>query len=468
MMNMNRFMTRGVGERGAILVQVAISILALIAFTAFVADYGVLWVARGQAQNAADAGALAGAIGRAFDDVADPPAINGKAAESARHAALCAAQPTTCPSPATTTNPALTSTGWGVWPSQSGTNTAVEVNPAWPCPPGTPATAKCVEVNVYRDGDTKIGGGPNGSTPLPTFFGKIMNVTSQRIKATASAVAKSANTTNCMRPFAIADRWIERLTPGQYNRWIEVGGVATLVPGTPLGTRDEYVAPDANGLGGSGFKLPDDYGYKQTLIPAKNANEIEEMGMGWSLVVDLPDGAGGYLSGDANTDMIWQCIGRPVKVGQYLPTENAGTGQISHGFDTLKVQDPDATWIEGTPPSTGYIDKSCAPGNCTQVDDKGKVMSTKAFRPLSPRLVPIVVFDMDDFQKREASTPPNRSPCPTGGSCVRVASIIGYFAQSISGSTITGYLMTYPGTFTTGSPSVGDAAAFLKVIQLVR
>ena len=38
-----------------------------IAFDAFVVDYGVMWVGRGQAQNAADAGALAGAVAMAFD-----------------------------------------------------------------------------------------------------------------------------------------------------------------------------------------------------------------------------------------------------------------------------------------------------------------------------------------------------------------------------------------------------------------
>ena len=43
-------------ERGAILLHVAIGIVVLIGFLTFVVDYGVMWVARGQAQNAADAG----------------------------------------------------------------------------------------------------------------------------------------------------------------------------------------------------------------------------------------------------------------------------------------------------------------------------------------------------------------------------------------------------------------------------
>ena len=43
------------------LIQVAVAMLALLALSAFVFDYGVMWASRGQAQNAADAGALAGA-----------------------------------------------------------------------------------------------------------------------------------------------------------------------------------------------------------------------------------------------------------------------------------------------------------------------------------------------------------------------------------------------------------------------
>ena len=70
-------------ERGAVLVQVAIAILVLTALATFVVDHGVLWVSRGQAQNAADAGALSGAIARAYDELTDPPASNGKAFNSA-------------------------------------------------------------------------------------------------------------------------------------------------------------------------------------------------------------------------------------------------------------------------------------------------------------------------------------------------------------------------------------------------
>ena len=54
-------------DRGAVLVHVALAMLVLIAFSALAIDYGALLVSRSQAQNAADAAALAGASSLAFD-----------------------------------------------------------------------------------------------------------------------------------------------------------------------------------------------------------------------------------------------------------------------------------------------------------------------------------------------------------------------------------------------------------------
>jgi hypothetical protein len=53
-------MSRITNERGAVLLQVTVALLALLALSGFVFDYGVMWVSRGQAQTSADAGALAG------------------------------------------------------------------------------------------------------------------------------------------------------------------------------------------------------------------------------------------------------------------------------------------------------------------------------------------------------------------------------------------------------------------------
>jgi Putative Flp pilus-assembly TadE/G-like len=419
---MKTYLGRGTDERGAILIQVAISILSLTAFSAFVVDYGVLWVARGQAQNAADAGALAGATARAFDDTADPPATTTPF-NSAKLGALCASRSAGCPTTAPFANP--------VWPSQAGASSAVEV--FWDCPPTF--SGKCVHVNVYRDGS-------NGSTALPTFFGPLLRVTSQGVKATASARVFAANATNCMRPFALADKWTESVSPAtDYNHWTNAGEL------TP---HDVYTPPSA-GDPGTGYKWPADRGYYQTLVPGSTTDAT--IGNGWSLMVDLPDGNGGYISGGSDLrTAISTCIGHPVKIGQYLPTENAGTGPIKQGAGDLISEDPGATWD----PTTKTVQGSCAPGTCPII----------GYAPYSPRIVPIAVFDVDEFQHRKVNS--DSTPCPTGGQCVKVVNILGFFVSSyLNDGTVYGYLTSSPGEFLLG-PQVNAGASFLDVIQIVR
>src|SRR4051794_39270941 len=123
----NTFLRTGRSDRGAILIQTALAILALMGLSAFVVDYGVMWVARRQAQNAADSGALAGATARAFDEVADPPAANGATFQSAFASARA-------------------NDVFGQVPA---------VSISYPCPAsafGGTTGRGCVQVDVFRDG----------------------------------------------------------------------------------------------------------------------------------------------------------------------------------------------------------------------------------------------------------------------------------------------------------------------------
>ena len=104
----------------------------LLAFSAFVLDYGVMWTARRQAQNAADAGALAGATARGYDDYDDPPDSGGIVPQIASNVAAANL----------------------IW-NQPGTTVVT-----FDCPAGV--TGRCVRVDVYRNGE-------NGSSSLPTF-----------------------------------------------------------------------------------------------------------------------------------------------------------------------------------------------------------------------------------------------------------------------------------------------------------
>ena len=75
-------------ERGAVLVHVTVAIIGLLAFSALVVDYGVMWTARRQAQNAADAAALAGAISMTFTKPGDFDAARAMARSIGRQNAV--------------------------------------------------------------------------------------------------------------------------------------------------------------------------------------------------------------------------------------------------------------------------------------------------------------------------------------------------------------------------------------------
>jgi Flp pilus assembly protein TadG len=199
---------RFASERGMALVHVGIAILVLMAMSSFVLDYGVFWLGRGQAQNGADAGALAGATALAFDSPTD-----FSSAGPAYLSALNTAQ----------ANQIL-----GLPP----TTVSVYVDPVTAWSPPTPArcaSGGCVQVNVQQT--------------LPTYFASIFGVTSQASQATATAQALPANATNALRPWMIPDLWsppTPTFNPGVNTYFPPSTGPGTMTgyqPATSLGTQ---------------------------------------------------------------------------------------------------------------------------------------------------------------------------------------------------------------------------------------
>lgn len=99
----------------------------------------------------------------------------------------------------------------------------------------------------------------------------------------------------------------------------------------------------------------------------------------------------------------------------------------------------------------------------------------------SPRIVPISLFDADEYQWRVTANDwthewiPNVGPgpgafsCPIGGRCVRVTNILGFFIESVTnGGDVTGRIMMLPGELLTGASSVAPGASFVTNIQLIR
>ena len=170
--------SRFTSERGAIIIQVAVCLLVLLAFSAFVVDYGVMWASRGQAQTAADSGALAGAISLAYETGGNLAAQQANAKVKARAAAH-------------------QNFVWGQAPDVQPTDVTF---PA--CPPGAPGPPDmCVRVNAFRN--------QARGNALSMFFGNLVGVGSQGVRATATAQVVAADTSECLRPWAVIDRWNE-------------------------------------------------------------------------------------------------------------------------------------------------------------------------------------------------------------------------------------------------------------------
>src|SRR5690606_14734060 len=161
-------------QRGAVLIHVAIALLGLIAFSTFVTDYGIMWVSRGQVQTAADAGALSGALSLAFDNSADFNAARARARAAATANLVFGAAPDVQPTDV----------------------------PCPPCPPNTPGLPDtCVKVDAFRN--------QARNNPLPMFFGNLVGVGDQGVRATATAQIVTGTHTDCLKPWAILDRWDE-------------------------------------------------------------------------------------------------------------------------------------------------------------------------------------------------------------------------------------------------------------------
>jgi hypothetical protein len=414
-------------ERGAIIIHVAIALIALLAFSAFVIDYGLMWVSRGQAQTAADAGALAGAISLMYD--------SSKTAEATATAQMFASQ----------------NAVWG----QATANADIVVSPLpFNCPDGVPS---CIRVDVMRGMPDRTGTAHTNT--LPTFFGRIAGLNSQGVRATATAQVAAGNNVQCIKPWAVVDRWVDHSGTGiDPNGWDQGD---TFNPGT-----DVYTNP--------GFTAQSDIGMQLML-----KGEGKDWSSGWSLEIDLNGGNGGNVyrdeiagcptwvpdvglykpptpcSSTANTDPEKGCVNVKTGVKQ---------GPTVQGVADLLAYDPSARWDTSTNTVTGGCTSA---GNCQTVNPLGL--------PISPRIVPIALFDPQAYSDGGFSG---------NGGMARVVNLLGFFVEGMcsdvyatppswcgTGSdpskTVVGRLMAYPGQAHSASGSAGPAT-FLKVTRLIR
>lgn len=395
---------------------VVAAMAALLALCAFVVDYGVMWVSRGQAQTAADAAALTGVIALSFESATD--AVAKERSVAVAHENFV----------------------WGRQPNVAVGDIYVEN-----CPPTLswdPAT--CVRAEVFRN---------QGRTPLPTFFGPLIGVTSQGVRATATARAISANAANCVRPWVVADKWLE--STGSWTQQSMYQPPA-----------DVYTPPNASSAG-TGFSNKDasgnpvDHGLQLTLKLAHSGppSTPGTLSAGWSMAVDLPN---------ANTppyaNNISGCTSATVGIAQ--PSEQCLTVDTSKGcLDVF-------TGAQNGPianPNGELAQLIASDGGATW--SNGAVVNSNA--AISPRIVPVAVFDPALYLSRGYNG--------TNG-IVKVVNILGFFIEgkcsgafyhepyldcSNNGNDIVGRLVSYQGLISGASGTVAGAA-FGQVVVLVR
>ena len=283
-------------ERGMTFAFVAISLTAFLAASTLAVDVGMFMTARSQAQNAADAGALAGAIALAYDDF-DNRSAGGPAVRSAINTA--------------TENTVI--------------HDVVSVLPSDVTFPLAPSgEANRVRVQVFRTAER--------TNSVGTLIGPLFGVPTIDIVATAVAEAAPANAMSCVKPFTIPDRWIENSNP----------------PWTPSSTFDRYDSK------GQLLPNPDEYlpaghdryaGYDpmrdkgmELMIRAGTSNNVAPS-FYWSWKMPGGTGADYYRENIAN------CNDALFTAGAEMIQEPGNmVGPTMQGIDDLIAKDPDAYW----------------------------------------------------------------------------------------------------------------------------
>jgi Flp pilus assembly protein TadG len=280
------------------LIYVTTGFLSFFAATTLAVDVGMLMTARSQAQNAADSGALAGAIALALDDFDDRSA-GGPAVQAAVNAAL----------------------------ENSVIKADVAVEPGdvtFPLAPN--GEANRVRVAVYRTGGR--------NNPLSTFIAAVFGMDTANITAMATAEAALANAMTCVRPFTIPDRWDENqdadwTVDSTFDRYDNQGDLVL--------DADEYILPGQDGYQGYDPNNPEHRGLQLTLRAGTGNNIQPTFYYSWKMSE--------AIGGSFYEDNIRGCNHESVELGQVITQEPGNmVGPTSDGIDDLIAQDPSAYW----------------------------------------------------------------------------------------------------------------------------
>ena len=282
------------GERGMVLIFVALSMVAFMSATMLALDVANLMVARTQAQSSADSGALAGATALVFDDFNDRSA----AGPAVRNAIASSTAPQ---------------------------NRVINVNTSVVPGDVTFPTNIRVRVQVFR---TRARG-----NPVATFLGPMFGVSTVDVGAVATAEASPANAETCVKPFTIPDKWREVGSPP----WATDSSFDIYDnKGKPLPNPDVYIGP-SDPVNYTGYNAQRDKGL-EIILKANNSSKVTSS---FYNPYDLPGsvGANDYRNNIAN------CNPAKLDTGQTIPPENGNmVGPTAQGTQALIDRDPGAHW----------------------------------------------------------------------------------------------------------------------------
>lgn len=290
-------------EKGSILVWTIVMLAVLIAFTALATDIPYLYVARQQAQTAADAGAIAGAYGLLVNQAkTDAKALAKKTQIIGQFLTDPQIDAFTCN-------------------SNGGTIGECAADSA------NPDQVTCV---THRD--------VAHSNPMPLFLMPVLSIfglgpatadhsgsDAANVGAAATARRVNACSSDCFKPWSVTDKWVDTNGNGKFDNGVDLYDPVT-----------------------TGYQYPRDNGLQVTLKIGKPGDNIVPS---FYNAVDFPPLNRGTPQTGGNTyqDNISTCGPDSfVAVGDQLQTEPGSMqGPTAQGVQDLIATDPTAYWDTG-------------------------------------------------------------------------------------------------------------------------
>jgi Flp pilus assembly protein TadG len=323
-------------EAGMSLVFVGMGLMAFLGASMLAIDVGMLMTARNQAQNSADAGALAGATALLYDSY-DDHSSGGPAVTSAITAGLA--------NQVMGSNVSVTPADVEFLPDPTG-----EVNR--------------VQVTVYRRASR--------GNPLSTLIARYFGTPTADIAAIATAEASPANAMTCVKPFTIPDRWKEVGADAPWTGDSEYDAFDKWDQPLPAAEADVYIpayypgtkTPNPEYTGYNNIK---NKGQLLVLRAATGTNINTSFYYSLSMTDDM--GGNDYRWNIANCNHSIYGWGSPL-----IQEPGAMEGPTVQGAEELVARDPGAHWDDGTNSVVG-----------------------SAFGTHSPRVFPIPLYDPEIY-----------------------------------------------------------------------